>query len=111
MDGAPGIQLEGVGFADFLQRGGADSAGNFLQTGEPLLLQAPDKGLVVPAQVGNHDDVAAGDIAAHVAVALHEDDVLGTGTGRRNGCGMAGSAAAHNQNITFVIYGNFTALF
>ena len=110
MDGAPGVELQRIGLADLLQGGSPDRAGNLLQTGEPLLLKAPDEGLVVPAQVRHHNDIAAGDIAAHVAVALHEDDVLCARPGRRDGRGVTGSAAAHHQNVALVVNGNFGAL-
>ena len=110
MDGAPGVQLQRIGLADLVQGGRPDCAGNLLQTGEPLLLQAPDEGFVIPAQVGHHDHVAAGDIAAHVAVALHEDDVPCAGPGCRDGRGVSGSAAAHHQNVALVVNGNFGAL-
>ena len=111
VDGTPAIKLQRVRFADLLQRGGTDSAGDFGKAGEPLLLQAADKGLIVPAQVGDHDDIAAGDIAAHIAIAFHEDDVLGACAGCGNGCGVARGTAAHYQNVTLGIYRNFTVLF
>ena len=83
---------------------------DLLQPGEPFLLDAPDEGFVIPAQIRHHDDVAAGGVAAHVAVALHEDDVLCARPGRRDGRGVTGSAAAHHQNVALVVNGNFGAL-
>ena len=101
VDVLPGVDLGGILAADLILRGAKDGAGNVGHPGEPLLLQAADVLLVEEGKPGHHDDVAAGDIAAHVAVTLHEDHLLTAGPGRGNGGRVTGSAAAYHQNVTF----------
>ena len=59
----------------------------------------------------NHDDITSGNIAAHVPVTLHQNDVLRTGTRRCQSGAVAGTAAANNQNITFVVNGKLICFF
>ena len=97
-----------VGIADLIQRGGIYRTGNLVQTGKPLLLKTTDEGLVIPGQVGYHDDIATGDVAAHVAITLQQDDVLGARPGGSHSCRVAGGAAAHYQDIAFGLNRQFT---
>ena len=103
VEGAPGMKQGRVGAAHLVQSGGGHRAGDLAQAGKPLLLKAADKGFVIPGEVGDHDHIAAGHIAAHIAVALQQDDVFGPCPGGGNGGGVAGRAAADHQDVAFLL--------
>lgn len=103
VDGLPGVNQHRVLAADVFQGGAAHRVGDRGQPGKPLLLEAPDEGLVIPAQVGHHDHIAPGDVAAGVAVPLHEHNVFTARPGGGDGSGVARRAAAYHQDVTFVV--------
>ena len=102
--GLPGVKQGRVGGTDLAERRCADSIGNRSEAGKPLLLESPDKAFVIPGQVGNHDDIAAGDVPAHVTVPFQQDDVLGARPGGGDGCRVAGGAAAHHKDIALGLH-------
>ena len=103
VDGLPGVHHHGIGGADVVKRRSPHRAGDLLEAGKPLLLQAAYKAPVVPGEVRYHDHIAAGHVTAGVAVALHQDDVLAAGSCRSNSGGVPGCAGPNHQHVAAVV--------
>ena len=86
--------------ANFLERWAGYRTGNMLQTGKPFLLNASDKGLVIPTEIGNHNNIAASGITAHIAISLHKNDIFCSGPCCCQCCGVSGSTSAHDEDVT-----------
>ena len=104
---------DGIVFADVVQPGAEIGfRRGLVQAGEPLLLDAPDHGVILPAEGGHYQHIAPGDVAAEVAVALHEDDLrIPVGPGCRDGRAVARRAAAHDQDVAFPVDRQFIGCF
>ena len=107
----PCIDKDRILTTDLIAGGSKNSTRNAFHTGEPFLLKPTDILFVIERKARNHDDIAAGNITAHVAVAFHKDNVFTACTGCRY-CGrMTSCAAADNKKITFGINRNFSLSF
>ena len=104
--GTPEVDQHGITGAHFLGLGAQHRARDHLQTVEPLLLDTPDIGLIVPGQLGYHQHIGSGDVSAGVAVTLHQNDILTTGAGGGDGGAVTGTAATDHKDVTFVIIGD-----
>ena len=97
-----GIGEHGIYLADVLHaRAVGRAGGGLLHAVEPLLLKTAHEGQGLPAELRDHEDVVAGDVAAGVAVALHEDDLFAARAGGGDGGAVAGGARSDDEHVAF----------